>query len=59
LKLTFLTLWHLHLRMKMSNTKLGQCIAMLRMKRAPFFGLCQTFRERSLVTDREGVLVEG
>jgi hypothetical protein len=44
--------------MKMSNTKLGQCIAMLRMKRAPFFGLCQTFRERSLVTDREGVLVE-
>ncbi|XP_008660607.2 protein ALP1-like [Zea mays] len=35
-----------------------ECISMLRMKRAPFFALCTTFRERGLVTDREGVSVE-
>ncbi|XP_020402729.1 protein ALP1-like [Zea mays] len=35
-----------------------ECISMLRMKRAPFFALCTTFRERGLVTDREGVPVE-
>jgi hypothetical protein len=28
------------------------------MKRTPFIALCQTFRQRSLVTDREGVSVE-
>jgi hypothetical protein len=36
----------------------AECIVMLRMKRAPFFALCQTFRHRSLVTGREGVSVE-
>ena len=35
-----------------------ECISMIRMKRAPFFELVKTFRERSLVTDREGVSVE-
>ena len=40
------------------NSTDAECISMLRMKRAPFFALCQTFRERSLVTDREGVSVE-
>jgi predicted chitinase len=33
-------------------------ISMIRMKRAPFFELVKTFRERSLVTDRDGVSVE-
>jgi predicted chitinase len=31
---------------------------MIRMRRAPFFDLVKTFRERSLVTDRDGVSVE-
>ena len=31
---------------------------MLRMIRAPFFALCNLFRARSLVSDREGVTVE-
>jgi predicted chitinase len=31
---------------------------MIRMRRAPFFELVKTFRERSLVSDREGVSVE-
>jgi hypothetical protein len=35
-----------------------ECISMIRMKRAPFFELVKTFRERSLVTDREGVSIE-
>ena len=35
-----------------------ECISMIRKKRAPFFELVKTFRERSLVTDREGVSVE-
>jgi hypothetical protein len=35
-----------------------ECIYMIRIKRAPFFELIKTFRERSLVTDREGVSVE-
>jgi hypothetical protein len=35
-----------------------ECISMIRMRRAPFFELVKTFRERSLVTDREGVSVE-
>jgi hypothetical protein len=35
-----------------------ECISMLRMKRAPFLLLCTTFRERGLVTDREGVVTE-
>jgi hypothetical protein len=36
----------------------SECISMIRIKRAAFFGLVSTFRERGLVTDREGVLVE-
>jgi hypothetical protein len=40
------------------NSSDAECIAMLRMKRFPFFALCQTFRQRNLVTDREGVSVE-
>ena len=35
-----------------------ECISMIRMKRAPFFELVKMFRERSLVTDRDGVSVE-
>jgi hypothetical protein len=35
-----------------------KCISMIRMKRAPFFELVRTFRERSLVTNRDGVSVE-
>jgi len=31
---------------------------MLRMNRAPFFALCNLFRARSLVSDKEGVTVE-
>jgi predicted chitinase len=40
------------------NSTNVECISMLRMRRAPFFALCTTFRERALVTDREGVSVE-
>jgi hypothetical protein len=40
------------------NSSDAECIAMLRMKRVPFFALCQTFRHRSRVTDREGVSIE-
>ena len=36
----------------------SECISMIRMKRVAFFKLVRTFRERSLVTDREGVSVE-
>jgi hypothetical protein len=36
----------------------SECISMIRMRRAPFFDLVKTFRERSLVTDRDGVSVE-
>jgi hypothetical protein len=35
-----------------------ECISMLRMRRAPFFALCDLLRHRQLVTDREGVSVE-
>jgi predicted chitinase len=31
---------------------------MLRMTKAPFFALCNLFRARSLVCDREGVTIE-
>lgn len=36
----------------------SECISMIRMKRAAFFGLVSTFRDRGLVSDREGVSVE-
>jgi hypothetical protein len=36
----------------------SECISMIRTKRAPFFELVKTFRERSLVTDRDGVSAE-
>jgi len=40
------------------NSNDGECLSMLRMIRAPFFALCNLFRARSLVSDREGVTVE-
>jgi hypothetical protein len=36
----------------------GECLSMLRMTRSHFFALCNWFRARSLVSDREGVTVE-
>ena len=45
------------LRMIYNSTD-SECISMIRMKRVAFFKLVRTFRERSLVTDREGVSVE-
>ena len=40
------------------NSNDGECLSMLRMTRAHFFALCNLFRARSLVTDREGVTVD-
>ena len=40
------------------NSNDGECISMLRMIRASFFALCNLFRARSLVFDREEVTVE-
>jgi len=40
------------------NSNDGECLSMLRMTRAPFLLLCNLFRARSLVSDREGVIVE-
>jgi hypothetical protein len=48
---------HYTLNMIYSSTD-AECLNMLRMTRAPFFALCNLFRQRSLVTDREGVSVE-
>jgi hypothetical protein len=42
----------------MYNSTDSECISMIRMKRAAFFELVRTFRERSLVTNKEGVSVE-
>jgi hypothetical protein len=36
----------------------GECLSMLRMTRASFFALCNLFRERSLVCEREGCTIE-
>jgi hypothetical protein len=36
----------------------GECLSMLRMTRPPFFALCNLFRERSLVCEREGYTIE-
>ena len=33
------------------NSTDAECIAMLRMSRAPFFALCNLFRQRGLVVD--------
>jgi hypothetical protein len=35
-----------------------ECMSMIKMKRAPFFELVKTFRDRSLVIDRDGVSIE-
>ena len=40
------------------NSNDGECLSMLRMTRAHFFALCNLFKARSLVSDREGVTVE-
>ena len=40
------------------NSTDGECLSMLRMTRAPFFALCNLFRDRSLVSEREGCTVE-
>ena len=40
------------------NSNDGEGLSMLRMTRAPFFALCNLFRDRSLVSDRDGVTVE-
>jgi len=40
------------------NSTDGECLSMLRMTRAPFFALCNLFRERSLVCEREGCTIE-
>jgi hypothetical protein len=40
------------------NSTDGECLSMLRMTRAPFFALCNPFRERSLVCEREGCTIE-
>ena len=45
----------MHMIYHSTNT---ECISMIRMNRAPFFELVKRFRERSLVTDRDGVSVE-
>ena len=45
------------LRMIYNSTD-SECISMIRMKRPAFFKLVRTFRERSLITDREGVSIE-
>ena len=34
------------------NSTDGECLSMLRMTRAPFFALCNLFRERSLVCEK-------
>ena len=36
------------------NSNDGECLSMLRMTRSPFLLLCNLFRARSLVSDREG-----
>jgi hypothetical protein len=40
------------------NSTDGECLFMLRMTRAPFFALCNLFRERSLVCEREGCTID-
>ena len=35
-----------------------ECISMLRMRRAPFFSLCNLFRTRGLVLETTGCIVE-
>ena len=40
------------------NSTDGECLSMLRMTRAPFFALCNLFRERSLVCERQGCTIE-
>jgi hypothetical protein len=40
------------------NSMDGECLSMLRMTRPPFFALCNLFRERSLVCEREGCTIE-
>jgi hypothetical protein len=40
------------------NSTDTECIAMIRMSRAPFFGLCKLFRERGLLTDTINSCVE-
>ena len=40
------------------NSTNGECLSMLRMTRAPFFALCNLFRDRSPVSEREGCTVE-
>ena len=40
------------------NSTDAKCIAMLRMRRAPFFSLCNLFRTRGLVPETTGCTVE-
>ena len=40
------------------NSTDAECIAMLRMSRAPFFSLCNLFRQRGLVLDSINFSVE-
>lgn len=40
------------------NSTDAECLAMLRMKRAPFFALCNLFRARGLVKETSGCSVE-
>jgi hypothetical protein len=43
---------------KIYNCNDIECIAMLRMRRAPFFNLCNLFRERHLLRDTTNTTIE-
>ena len=45
------------LQMIMNSTD-AECLAMLRMKRAPFLALCNRFRQRGLVGETSGCSIE-